>query len=162
MVDRAGLPRDRMDSLVGVGYQMALSALHPERFSDALRSTLLRDSEVEAFIGKVTVTEDPELTAAFPKQWSGRVEIRWKAAEPTIVEIKEPEGAATNPMDWQALETKLARILKASALGSGEDASALARICQQLGVDQGGHLACGILNQAAAIAAKQDLAAGRS
>jgi 2-methylcitrate dehydratase PrpD len=162
MVDRSGLPRDRMDSLVGVGYQMALSALYPDQFSDALRNTILRNDAVEAFVGKVTVTEDPDLTAAFPRQWSGRVVIQWKSAEPTVVEIKEPEGAATNPMGWDDLEAKLARILKASGLGNGDDAATLAVTCKQLGSDQGGHLACGILNQAAAIAAKQDLAAGRS
>lgn len=162
MVDRAGLPRDRMDSLVGVGYQMALSALHPERFSDALRNDLLHDAAVEAFVSRVSVTEDPELTAAFPKQWSGRVEIEWKTAAPTVVEVKEPEGAATNPMSWQALEDKLARILVASGLGDGGAASSLAQTCKQLGVDQGGHLACGILNQAAAVAATQDIAAGTS
>jgi 2-methylcitrate dehydratase PrpD len=162
MVDRAGLPRDRMDSLVGVGYQMALSALHPDRFSDALRSTLLRDDAVEAFVGKVSVAADAALTAAFPRQWSGRVEIEWKSAAPDVIEVKEPEGAATRPMDWPALEATLGRILEASGLGSPHDASALANTCQQLGVDHSGHLACGILNQAAAIAAKQDLAAGRS
>ncbi|MGE3984942.1 MAG: hypothetical protein AB7G38_12275, partial [Dehalococcoidia bacterium] len=102
------------------------------------------------------------LTAAFPKQWSGRVEIEWKTAAPTVVEVKEPEGAATNPMSWQALEDKLARILVASGLGDGGAASSLAQTCKQLGVDQGGHLACGILNQAAAVAATQDIAAGTS
>lgn len=161
MIDRAGMPRDRLESLVGVGYQMALSALHADQFSDALRSKLIENEAIADFVGKVTVLEDSDLSAAFPKQWSGRVEILWKSAEPTVVEVKEPEGAATNPMDWAALEAKLDRILNASGLGRARDASNLASVCKQLGDEPGGHLAGGLLDQAASIAVNENFAEGK-
>jgi 2-methylcitrate dehydratase PrpD len=162
MVDRNGPPRDRLDSLVGVGYQMALSALYPDRFSDALRFELLKGEAIDAFIAKVQVIEDAELSAAFPKQWSGRVEIQWKSAEPSVIEVREPEGAATKPMDWAGLEAKLQRIFAASRLGRPEDAAKLAEISKAIGSDPGGHSACGLMSQAASIAGIKSLAGSQA
>jgi 2-methylcitrate dehydratase PrpD len=156
MIGRSQRPQDRLNSLVGVAYQMALAAYEPERLSDALRPVLPWDDRIEAFVARVEVVDDTELTAAFPAQWSGRVEVDWQNAGPSVVEVREPEGAASRPMDWPALQGKLDTILNASGLGDSKAVAALAQDCMNLGIEEIGHIAGGLLRQAAGIAGSQD------
>src|SRR6185503_14194299 len=77
MVDRAAPPTQRIESMIGVQYQFALAAFAPEKLYDAIRAEVPTPPEFAALIAKMEVRADEALDARFPRQWGGRVTVRF-------------------------------------------------------------------------------------
>ena len=67
MIDNTALPGTRQESLLGVQYQMALAAFHPEILLDVNRELLPDGPEIVAFMQKVRILPSPELERLFPR-----------------------------------------------------------------------------------------------
>jgi 2-methylcitrate dehydratase PrpD len=119
MVGGVSQPANRIESLLSVAYQMALAALHPEGLFDCGRETLRQGPEIADFMARVAVTEDPQLTAAYPGEWGGRVRIAWRSGETQSLTIHDPEGSAARPLGWAALAGKMRNLMPASGLRYG-------------------------------------------
>lgn len=78
----------------------------------------LTDASVAEFRERVSMVLDPEVDAAYPKQWLGRVELT--LADNTVVkgECPEPKGDPGNTLTRPELEDKLRRLV---AYGHGTD-----------------------------------------
>ena len=109
MIDKPGLPDDRLGSITSVGYQLALAAFYEDDLFDIERRLLRNEKKVEAFIQKVHVTPSDPLTAMYPKKWSGKVVLR-AAGKPYEQEVLSPRGDADQPMTWEDVEQKAKRI----------------------------------------------------
>lgn len=117
MVDKAALPAQRIDSMIGVQYQLALAVFAPHRLDDALRASLPADEPVVRTMEKVAVHADESLSARFPRRWGGRVTLKYRSGETRTAEVVEPEGSAPRRLDWDGLEEKYRRIFAASEIG---------------------------------------------
>jgi 2-methylcitrate dehydratase PrpD len=114
MVDRPRLPAGRVDSMVGVQYQLALAVHDAGRLHDALRSPLPSGELLEPAMAKVVVHADVRLSGLFPRRWGGRVVLRYRSGAERTAEVVEPEGSAARPLDWSGLREKYHRIFSAS------------------------------------------------
>jgi 2-methylcitrate dehydratase PrpD len=133
MIDRAGLPAHRIESLLSVQYQLALAAFAPAVLDDALRRSLPADSRIEALMRKVSVEADAELGARFPSAWGSRVTLEMRSGAPVSSEVLAPPGSGTQALEWADLTAKLARVFAASGLPCDAALGVLERRCARLG-----------------------------
>ena len=131
MVDRPGLPKQRIESLIGVRYSLALAALHPEALYDALRETLPTGERIAAFMGRIEVRADAELSRHFPRRWGSRVTVRSASGELADSEVLEPRGSGRRLLGWDVLRGKHEQIFAASGIDPGT-ALSMAHPCESL------------------------------
>ena len=109
MIDNAGLPGTRQESLLGVQYQMALAAFHPEILFDVNRELLPDESDVVGFMKKVHVLASEELEKNFPAIWPAKVEVR--SGERTVSrELLRPAWDSCEELGWEEIEAKFKRV----------------------------------------------------
>ena len=114
MVDRPTVPTQRIESLLGVQYQLGLAAFAPERLYDALRPSLPTDERIASLMAKVELRADDTLSGRFPELWGSRVTLRLRSGATTSAEVLEPPGSGRQPLPWALLDRKLTRIFAAS------------------------------------------------
>jgi 2-methylcitrate dehydratase PrpD len=133
MIDRPVPPAQRIESLLGVQYQIALAALEPAALYDALRVKLRRDEPMAALMARVEVRADAELGARFPRVWGSSVTLHWRAGEETRSEVLEPSGSGRRELGWAALRGKHERIFAASGLDRPGFLGSLQARCESVG-----------------------------
>lgn len=134
MIGAPTLPQNRLASMISAPYQLALAALAPERLHDVVRTALPADDAIRAFMAKVTLHDEAELTARFPAQWGATLRLRWASGATAETTVLDPPGAArAGRLGWGALADKYRRILAASGLAAGAALDRLQADCQSLG-----------------------------
>jgi 2-methylcitrate dehydratase PrpD len=109
MIDRPGLPDDRLGSITSLRYQLALAAFYEDDLFDIERKVLRKEEKVETFMQKVRVIPSDPLTAMYPKKWSGKVVLR-AGGKSVEHEVLSPKGDSDEPMTWEDAEQKAKRI----------------------------------------------------
>lgn len=79
----------------------------------------VKDPAIRALIQRITVREDPELTAAYPGHWSCRVKIRLKDGRELEQFIEDPTGSYRKPLPQEALLNKAEGLLEHVYPGQG-------------------------------------------
>jgi len=133
MVDRAAAPGQRIESMIGVQYQFALAVFAPDKLYDTIRLEVPTPPEYAALMAKIEVRADEALDARFPRQWGGRVTVRFCSGEERTQEVLDPDGAAARPLDFDGIERKYARIFTASDFGKPGLLSVARERCRELG-----------------------------
>lgn len=116
MIDNPKMPASRMESIIGVQYQIALAAYEPARLLDIGREHLLQDGRIGAMMAKVSVKRSWELEAYFPQAWAARVEVITNDGA-MAHEVLYPKGDRHNPFSWDEVASKFQQ----TALGSARD-----------------------------------------
>ena len=145
MIDRPGMPANRIESMLSVQYQLGLAAFAPATLDDALREPLPHDTRIAALMQKVQVRADDELGAQFPRVWGSRVTLEPRGGAPTTVEVLAPPGSGTRALAWAELTAKLERVLAASGLKPGARLASLAACCERVGASEGSGIAAELL-----------------
>ncbi|HVV93140.1 MAG TPA: MmgE/PrpD family protein [Hyphomicrobiales bacterium] len=152
MIAATAMPADRIGSMVSVAYQLALAALAPNRLHDAVRATLPGGDNIAAFMAKVVLHDDPELTERFPAQWGATLRLRWSGGETAEAILLDPPGTArAGDFGWEALSEKYTRVFAASGLSAGAGLGELRARCRALGTASS-RGAGGLLDAAIALA----------
>ena len=133
MVDRATPPTQRIESMIGVQYQIALAAFAKDVLYDAIRAEVPTPPEFESLMAKIEVHADEALSARFPRQWGARVTVHFRSGEERTQEVLDPDGAAARPLDLDGIERKYAHIFTASQVGELNWLSVTRARCAQLG-----------------------------
>jgi 2-methylcitrate dehydratase PrpD len=132
MVDRPAVPKQRIESMIGVQYSLALAALHRESLYDVLRPTLPSGTRVVDLMARIRVRADSGLGEHFPRRWGSRVTVRASSGELATAEVLEPPGSGGRLLGWDVLHRKHERIFAAS----GADAAvtdSMSYPCRSLG-----------------------------
>ncbi len=161
MIDRPAPPANRIESLLGVQYQIALAALEPAALYDALRPTLRNDERTVDLMARCEVRADAELSRRFPHTWGSAVTLRWRSGDETRAEVREPSGSGSADLGWAALRAKLERILAASGLERPGFAAQLQARCESIGAaadDSKSNDAAALLELLEALPARADSA----
>jgi 2-methylcitrate dehydratase PrpD len=137
MIDRPAMPANRIESMLGVQYQIALAAFAPATLDDTVREPLPHDARIAALMQKVQVRADDGLGAQFPRVWGSRVTLELRAGAPMTMEALAPPGSGTRALAWAELAAKLERVLGASGLTPGARLTALVRCCERIGASEG-------------------------
>jgi 2-methylcitrate dehydratase PrpD len=133
MIDRAAPPARRIESMIGVQYQLALAALAPDMLYEAIRTEVPTPPGLASLMAKIEVRADEALDARFPRQWGSRVTVRFRSGEERTHEVLDPDGAAARPLHLDGIERKYARVFVASNVGKADWLGAARERCEQLG-----------------------------
>jgi 2-methylcitrate dehydratase PrpD len=129
MIDHAGPPTTRLDSISSVQYQLALVACARDRQLDVTRRDLALPREAAAIAAKVEVAADPALESAYPRQGPARVTVTAAGGKRGQREVFTPLGDPATGFEWQAARAKFERVSGCAPSW----AEAIASHCQRLG-----------------------------
>jgi 2-methylcitrate dehydratase PrpD len=105
VIDHPEPPQDRMASIVGVQYQIALALLEPACLSDMRRSPPVVNEQIRALMAKVVVRRAKALETHYPAAWPAQVTIKVKGRRLRRT-VFHPRGDASNPLGWADLARK--------------------------------------------------------
>ena len=111
IINHPSWPTNRMQSIAGVQYQIALALLAPERLMDLVRTPPFETPELRALAAKIRVREDARLELQYPETWPARVVVEWSGKGQSAL-VSTPRGDARYPMGWQDVLTKAPRYRK--------------------------------------------------
>ena len=94
--------------------------------------TVLEDAAVSAFRAKVHMALDPEVDAAYPARWIGKVTVLVRGGQLLHGRVDEPKGDPGNTLTRAEIEDKAVRLAAFSGAASGQEMRALADFSWQL------------------------------
>lgn len=107
--------------ITSLAYQLALAALRPDMLTDVKRMDLSGDPGVAAFMKRIRVTANEDLTTFFPQAWPARVDVSFTGGARETVLVIEAEGDPGRSFQAPRIETKF-RALVDPVLGENEGA----------------------------------------
>lgn len=118
-------PRTVHQAKFSMGTVLGLIAVHGNAGIDDVHTHALNDPAVIALRDKVRMVFDPEVEAAYPKKWLGRVALRTTDGREFSSAVDAPKGDPDNTLSRPELEAKLRRLVRFSGAASDEEASTL-------------------------------------
>lgn len=108
IIDHPRPPEGRLESVVGVQYQMALAALHPDGLHDVTRRELKTGQAMSDLMARISVAPAEDLARHYPEAWPARVTLIGGGGR-FERELHHPPGDRRNPFDWEAVRGKFLR-----------------------------------------------------
>ncbi|HLK51546.1 MAG TPA: MmgE/PrpD family protein [Bryobacteraceae bacterium] len=105
VINHPSWPANRMQSIAGVQYQIALALLHPERLNDCARTPPFATPALRSLAAKVRVRSDARLEPRYPEAWPARVVVERSGRRQSAL-VGAPRGDARNPMQWEEVRAK--------------------------------------------------------
>ena len=112
VIDQPSWPSNRMESIAGIQYQVALALLAPERRMDFARTPPFATPALRSLAAKVRVRADARLEAFYPETWPARVVVEWSGKRRSAF-VSIPRGDARNPLGWEEVLAKAGRYRQA-------------------------------------------------
>ncbi|HTA47772.1 MAG TPA: MmgE/PrpD family protein, partial [Bryobacteraceae bacterium] len=107
IIDQPGWPSNRMQSIAGVQYQIALALLSPERLMNFDRTPPFETKALRSLAATIRVRTAARLEDRYPEEWPAHVVVvRSGERKSTLVDI--PRGDARNPLRWEDILLKSA------------------------------------------------------
>ena len=103
-------PRTIHQSKFSMGFVLALIALRGRAGLADFTDAALTDEAVRSFHDKVRMVLDPEVDAAYPRRWLGRVSVRTRDGRTFEEKIASPKGDPDNTLSRAELEDKARRL----------------------------------------------------
>jgi 2-methylcitrate dehydratase PrpD len=125
VLGRVTVPQTVHQAKFSMGTVLGLIALYGKAGLTEFHSHALNDPRVGAFREKVSMTLDPEVDAAYPARWLGRVEVTTADGRALRGAIDEPKGDPGNTLNRAELEDKFRRLVQFSGARGDEQADAL-------------------------------------
>jgi 2-methylcitrate dehydratase PrpD len=103
-------PRTVHQSKFSMGFVLAQIALSGRAGLGEFTDTALSDAQVRDFLGRVDMVLDPEVDAAYPRRWLGRVEVITTDGRHLEQRVDTPKGDPGNTLSRPELEDKALRL----------------------------------------------------
>ncbi|WP_337153361.1 MmgE/PrpD family protein [Pseudomonas protegens] len=127
VLGRVQVPQTVHQAKFSMGTVLGLIAVHGKAGLPEFQRHGLNDPRVAAFRDKVSMQLDPEVDAAYPARWLGRVEVQCVDGRTLHGAIDEPKGDPGNGLSRAELEDKFQRLLQFSGARTPEQGNALIR-----------------------------------
>jgi len=108
-----------------MGAVLGLIAVHGSAQLIEFRDLALTDADVDTFREKVSMELDPEVDAAYPARWLGRVIVTTTDGRTLTAAIDDPKGDPGNSLSRPELEAKFQRLLAFSGARTQEQGKAI-------------------------------------
>jgi 2-methylcitrate dehydratase PrpD len=108
VINQPAWPANRMQSIAGIQYQIALALLAPEWLMDFARTPPFATPALQSLAAKVRVRADARLEARYPETWPARVVVE-RAGKRQSAFVSIPRGDARNPIEWDDVLAKVGR-----------------------------------------------------
>lgn len=115
------VPRTVHQAKFSMGTVLGLIAVHGKAGLEEFQHHALQDARVADFRARVSMRLDPEVDAAYPAKWLGKVEVVTRAGETLRALVRDPKGDPENPLSRDELEDKFARLAAFSGAASEEE-----------------------------------------
>lgn len=93
-------PKTPQEAKFSLRYTVARAAAKGLLDDSDFTPDLVHDTTLRALMLKVTVSEDPELSALMPENWPARVTVRRADGSAETVQVNSPKGDPGNPVTW--------------------------------------------------------------
>ena len=103
-------PRTVHQAKFSMGFVLALVAVHGRASIEDFTDEALTDGRLRAFHDKVEMVFDPNIDAAYPARWIGRVEVETTDGRHFVSKVEVPKGDPGNPLSRTELEDKARRL----------------------------------------------------
>ena len=113
-------PQTIHQSKFSMGFVLAVAAVRGRAGVTDFTDEALSDPAIRAFHDRVEMALDPEIDAAYPRQWIGLVEVETIDGRHLVSRVEVPKGDPGNPLTRAELEDK-ARLLAGYAHGASAD-----------------------------------------
>jgi 2-methylcitrate dehydratase PrpD len=132
----------RIPRITSAAYNLALVAYRPNELYDVSRSDLTTDTEIAAFMSRIRVFPDDELSNYYPGCWPARVDAELKSGRIISNTLLDAPGDPANVVGWTGPLDKFHRIadeivgrcrsmeLASACLGSTERNESLQQLCK--------------------------------
>jgi 2-methylcitrate dehydratase PrpD len=121
-------PQTIHQSKFSMGFVLALIANFGRAGLADFTDAALREQPLRAFHDRVAMVLDPEVDAAYPKRWLGRVSVVLKDGRTLEQKISSPKGDPDNVLSRAELEDKAIRL---GAYTGGATADEMGRVIQR-------------------------------
>lgn len=108
-----------------MGTVLGLIAVHGRAGLEEFQRHAPEDAHVIAFRERVSMQLDPEVDAAYPKKWLGRVTVTTRDGRTFSQAIDDPKGDPGNTLSREELEDKFRRLAAFSGAASPAEAQRL-------------------------------------
>ncbi|EFH85035.1 MmgE/PrpD family protein [Ktedonobacter racemifer] len=108
-----------------MGFVLALIALYQQAGIGEFTEEALQDPRIREVLGRVEMVFDPEIDAAYPRQWIGKVEVETTDGEVFTSRVDIPKGDPGNILTRAELEDKARRLAAYRQGASAEEIEAL-------------------------------------
>jgi 2-methylcitrate dehydratase PrpD len=98
----------------------------------------LGDERIDSFRQKVSMQLDPEVDAAYPDKWLGKVKVKTKDGRELSAFVNDPKGDPGNTLSRDEIEAKVKRLVSYNKAGTNEDAERI--IAWTWGLENGSSL----------------------
>ncbi|AZE67458.1 2-methylcitrate dehydratase PrpD [Pseudomonas synxantha] len=115
VLGRVTVPTTVHQAKFSMGTVLGLIAVHGKAGLPEFHELALSDPAVAAFRDKVSMTLDPEVDAAYPQRWLGRVTVTTTDGRTLHGAIDEPKGDPGNTLSRAELADKFQRLTHFSA-----------------------------------------------
>ncbi len=99
-------PRTRETADHSLPYLMAVALQDGTIGTRSFEMERILDPELRPIMQRITVSEDPELTAKFPTTMTSRIDVRTRSGERITDEASYPKGHLQNPMSDEEVAAK--------------------------------------------------------
>nr|BFD41580.1 MmgE/PrpD family protein [Pseudomonas sp. FFPRI_1] len=127
VLGRVQVPQTVHQAKFSMGTVLGLIAVHGKAGLPEFQQHALHDPRVAAFRDKVGMQLDPEVDAAYPRRWLGRVEVQCLDGRTLHGAIDEPKGDPGNGLSRAELEDKFQRLLQFSGARTPQQGAELIR-----------------------------------
>jgi 2-methylcitrate dehydratase PrpD len=108
-----------------MGFVLALIAARGHATVSDFDDRSLRDPEVRRLQRLVTMSVDPEIDAAFPSRWKGRVTVTLRNGDVLEASVDGPNGDPDHPLGPTELEAKVRQLAAFSGTATDDEVSRL-------------------------------------
>ena len=98
----------------------------------------LGNERIDSFRQKVSMQLDPEVDAAYPDKWLGKVKVKTKDGRELSAFVNDPKGDPGNTLSRDEIEAKVKRLVSYNKAGTNEDAERI--IAWTWGLENGSSL----------------------
>ena len=131
----------RVPRITSAAYNIALAAYEPDELPNVSRPDRTANPQISAFMGKIEVIADEELSRHYPARWPARAEATLSDGKNVSSFILDSPGDPSRPFDSAKAQAKFHRYadaqlgekaateLAAACLAAPENSPALAELC---------------------------------
>jgi 2-methylcitrate dehydratase PrpD len=109
MIGHPHASKGRMARITSVAYNIALAAYEPEALGDVSRPDRTSNPQVAAFMERVEVVPDQELTRYYPQRWPARAEADLVGDRTAVSVVIDAPGDPSRALDIRGVREKFHR-----------------------------------------------------
>ena len=124
VLGRVSDPQNVHQAKFSMGTVLGLIAIHGHAGLDEFETFALGDPRVVDFRSRVSMVLDPEVDAAYPQRWIGKVDVRTTDGRTLAARVDTPKGDPGNSLTRAEIADKAMRLSRYRGAASDTEARA--------------------------------------